>query len=560
MTPHLTRRGQLVLAAGALVLLAGALRASPPLAGLGGLVLAALSTAYIAFYPTAVLLRRRRIELSWWAPPGDQPGGALAADRPFVLRIAYRNHGARTLRVLHTRVLTGRALAADDDVPATVGPGMQVEVTTTIRPRAAGYQLLHGAVLVFGDVLGLFDVEAYFPNPLAVKVFPRARPAIAPPATAAAVAAHERAGLHVVRRRGSSGELRELRDHVPGDPFKFVAWKATARRGRLMVRELDSEIVAAHALAVDVGGAMRDGPIGRAPLDWALDAAAAIARAALERGDRVSLTTWDTRVVAELRAGAGHHHWLQLVDRLLDARSIVDEDLVALTSDELVTTVARYLANQESFDARAARAPALDDLDRWQAVHPGADGQLYDVGAMTRLIEKLLAAGRTRKAVTPSWWERDGADRDPALAMLRRFCRVRGLELPYRHDATPAARAAGLEAALERAVADGRPDTVVVVSDLAGLAVPEAALARAVGRARRRAGAVVVLAPPPPPLLAEARTPIGRQLAEVILTARAANLTAARQLLARHGATVVEAGAADHPATLLERAARRRAA
>ena len=41
------------------------------------------------------------------------------------------------------------------------------------RFEAAGYQVLHGAALTFGDALGLFDIEAFFPNPIAVKVFPR---------------------------------------------------------------------------------------------------------------------------------------------------------------------------------------------------------------------------------------------------------------------------------------------------------------------------------------------------------------------------------------------------
>ena len=44
-------------------------------------------------------------------------------------------------------------------------------------------------------------------------------------------ALHEQVGLHHVRRRGLSGELREIREHTHGDPFKFIAWKATARRG-----------------------------------------------------------------------------------------------------------------------------------------------------------------------------------------------------------------------------------------------------------------------------------------------------------------------------------------
>src|SRR5687767_13443020 len=110
MVPGLALRGKLVMASAALMLLVGALHAAPPLVGLGGVVLSALMAAYLWFYPTAVLLRRKKIELSWWVPPGDQPGGALAADRPFALHLAFRNHGSRTLRVLHTRVLAGTAL------------------------------------------------------------------------------------------------------------------------------------------------------------------------------------------------------------------------------------------------------------------------------------------------------------------------------------------------------------------------------------------------------------------------------------------------------------------
>src|SRR5262249_53912096 len=151
-----------------LVLLIGAIHALPPIVTLGGLSLSALAAAYLAFYPTAVLLRRKKIELSWWVPPGDQPGGALAADRPFALHLPFRNHGARALRVLSTRVLTGSALTVEPVATATVTAGMQVEVATSVRAAASGYHVFHGAVLILGDVLGLFEVQAYFPNPIAV--------------------------------------------------------------------------------------------------------------------------------------------------------------------------------------------------------------------------------------------------------------------------------------------------------------------------------------------------------------------------------------------------------
>ena len=389
MIPSLATRGKLVLASSILVLLVGALHALPPIVALGGVSLSALAAAYLAFYPTAVLLRRKKIELSWWVPPGDQPGGALAADRPFALHLAFRNHGARRLRVLSTRVLGGSALDVGEVSTATVPPATQVEVASSVRARAAGYHVLHGAVLLLGDALGLFEVQAYFPNPIAVKVFPRALSARTRAVRPVAGAPHEQVGQHQVRRRGVSGELREIRDHAHGDPFKLIAWKATARRGRLMVRDLETELVANHALIVDMGARMRGGAPGGAPLDWAIDAAAAMARVALERGDRVGLVGFDTRSYVELAPGAGHHHWLRLVDRLLDVQTVVDEDLTDVTPTELVATVARYLSHQEAFDVRVRIPPAIDD-PRWNHIHAGPDGQLYDLAAMNQMIARLL--------------------------------------------------------------------------------------------------------------------------------------------------------------------------
>ncbi|MBA3821941.1 MAG: DUF58 domain-containing protein, partial [Deltaproteobacteria bacterium] len=470
MIPRLSTRGKLVLATALLFLLVGALHGAPPLVGLAGAILIVLLALYLAFYPTAILLRRKKIELSWWVPPGDQPGGGLSADRPFLLHLAFRNHGSRKLRILSTTILSASGLAIEERPAATVKRGQQVEVTTTIKPLVAGYQVLHGAALTFGDVLALFDIEAYFPNPIAVKVFPRIIPLRGQLVRAVGGALHEQVGLHHVRRRGLSGELREIREHSHGDPFKFIAWKATARRGQLMVRDLENEIVTTHFVMLDVGTGMRGGALGKAPLDWACDSAAALAKAAVNNSDRIGLIAFDTRPVVELAADTGHHHYLQLVDRLLDTRSIVDEDLTDVTAGELVALVARYLAHQEAIDVRVKLAPPLDD-PRWQSIQAGPDGQLYDVAATGRLCRRLIEmmigkdgkAGLGAKAAPV-------VEADGQLAPLRQFCRLRGIELPYRSTWEHGRRAAGLGRAVERVVANGRPDVVVLISDLNGVA------------------------------------------------------------------------------------------
>jgi len=543
--PRLAARGKLLLGTALLFLIVGALYGAPPLVGLAGVVLTVLCALYLGFYPTAILLRRKKIELSWWVPPGDQPGGGLAADRPFQLHLAFRNHGSRKLRILSTHILAASTLQIEDRPSATVKRGQQVEVTTTIRPLAAGYQVLHGAALTFGDALGLFDIEAFFPNPIAVKVFPRMIAVRGQPVRAVGGALHEQAGQHHVRRRGLSGELRELREHSHGDPFKFIAWKATARRGQLMVRDLENEIVTTHIAIIDVGGGMRAGAIGRTPLDWASDCVAALAKAAIGNGDRIGMVGFDTRTVVELGADTGHHHYLQLVDKLLDARSIVDEDLTDVTAGELVALVARYLAHQEAIDVRVKLAPPLDDA-RWSAIQAGPDGQLYDVSAIARLCRRLIDVMLgNEKSKDKRVRAQPVVESDSQLAPLRQLCRLRGIELPYRQSWEHGKRAAGFAAAVERAVATGRPDVVILISDLAGLAEDDTRVVRAIARLRKAAGSVVVLVPSPAAFLPAATSSHARRVRELMVRDARAAIEPGRRLLIRRGVAVVEGSPAD---------------
>ncbi len=537
MIPRLAQRGKLVLGTALLFLIVGALHGTPPLVALAGVILAVLCALYLMFYPTAILLRRKKIELSWWVPPGDQPGGALAVDRPFQLHLAFRNHGSRKLRILSSNVLAASALAIDDRPSATVRRGQQVEVTATVRPLATGYHVLHGAALLFGDALGLFDIEAFFPNPIAIKVFPRTMALRGQSVRAVGGALHEQVGLHHVRRRGLSGELRELREHTHGDPFKFIAWKATARRQQLMVRDLENEIVTTHMVMLDVGAGMRSGVLGRSPLDWASDATAALAKAALGSSDRIGLVGFDTRTLIELAPDTGHHHYLQLVDRLLDIRGLVDADLTDVTAGELVALVARYLAHQEAIDVRIKLAPPLDD-PRWTQIQAGPDGQLYDVAATGRMCRRLIdvVLGKDAKKLKPPPILED----DPQLHPLRLMCKLRGIELPYRATWEHGRRAAGFAAAVERAVAGSRPDVVVLISDLAGFAEDDARIRRAIARLRRAAGSVVAIVPSPAAFLPPATTLHARRVREVMVRDQRATIAAGRRLLVGHGVTVLD--------------------
>ncbi|HEY0194260.1 MAG TPA: DUF58 domain-containing protein, partial [Kofleriaceae bacterium] len=357
-----------------------------------------------------------------------------------------------------------------------------------------------------------------------------------------------------------SGELRELREHSHGDPFKFIAWKATAKRGRLMVRDLENEVVTTHIAMLDIGGGMRTGPAGRTPLDWASDSIAALAKTAINHSDRIGLVGFDTRTAVELAPDTGYYHYLQLVDKLLDVRSVVDEDLTDVTAGELVALVARYLAHQEAIDVRVKVPPPLDD-PRWSTIQAGPDGQLYDVAATGRLCRRLIDVmvgsdkakdkkARDRRGVSGAVVAHDARrqpviDGDSQLAPLRQLCRLRGIELPYRTSWEHGRRAVGLAAAVERVVAGGRPDVVILFSDLAGLAEDDSRAIRAIARLRKAAGSMVVITPSPGAFLPAVATPHGRRVRELMIRDAQAAMEPGRKLLMRHGVRVVDGSPAD---------------
>jgi uncharacterized protein (DUF58 family) len=261
--------------------------------------------------------------------------------------------------------------------------------------------------------------------------------------------------VHALRHRGLGGDLRELREHAPGDPFKQIAWKATARTGKLMVRELDTETLVTHWLLVDVGGTMREGRPGQARIDLAADIAAGYARGALDGGDRVGLITFDGRIVGEAKPNDGAVHRLHIVEKLMEAMSVVDEDLTELTDSELVATVARYLLLQEGLDARLRKAPPVDD-PAWAELAASPAGELFDLKVVLQAVTAAL--GRAKLPTTGSDMQR-----------LRSYCRLRGIELPHRRSPESGRRARGLAAALEKAATARGTQRIVLISDLQGL-------------------------------------------------------------------------------------------
>ena len=101
-----------------------------------------------------------------------------------------------------------------------------------MKVAQAGQWFVHGAAVRLCDVpWACTPSRLTFPSSLRLKVLPRHQPRVAlPAARLVGGSADQRMGAHTLRQRGLGGDLRELREYVPGDPYKLIAWKASGPR------------------------------------------------------------------------------------------------------------------------------------------------------------------------------------------------------------------------------------------------------------------------------------------------------------------------------------------
>jgi uncharacterized protein (DUF58 family) len=125
------------------------------------------------------------------------------------------------------------------------------------------------------------------------------------------------AGAYLGARPGTGLAFSELRAYEPGDDVRHLDWNVTARQGKPYVRKFVEERALTLQLIVDVSASLRFGPEGRSKADRAMQAAALLATAAIQNGDRAGVLLVSDRVEAELPPAGGPRHLARLVRTLI---------------------------------------------------------------------------------------------------------------------------------------------------------------------------------------------------------------------------------------------------
>jgi uncharacterized protein (DUF58 family) len=125
------------------------------------------------------------------------------------------------------------------------------------------------------------------------------------------------------RLRGLGREFESLREYRTGDEFRNISWTATARRSKLITRVYQVERSQTVWIVLDAGRLLREqivrggaSSLRLSKLDYAVDAALALAQVAMHSGDRVGLLAYGREIQQNRNAGRGAAHLHSIVESL----------------------------------------------------------------------------------------------------------------------------------------------------------------------------------------------------------------------------------------------------
>jgi uncharacterized protein (DUF58 family) len=260
------------------------------------------------------------------------------------------------------------------------------------------------------------------------------------------------AGAYHGARPGIGLTFAELRAYEPGDDVRHLDWNVTARQGKPFVRRFVEERALTLWLVVDVSASLRFGPERMTKADRAAQAAALLATAAVQNGDRVGLMLVSDRIELELAPAGGVRHLSQLVRALVATpttspktklsiglarvhRSTRRAMLVVISdfvTEEPVVSWRRVARRHDTIairivDPREMRLPdsgllALEDAER---------GSKLLVDSSSRRVRRRYAEAADRRAQSfQRWCANSGihaytmmTDLDPIVCLIELFSR-----------------------------------------------------------------------------------------------------------------------------------------
>lgn len=177
-------------------------------------------------------------------------------------------------------------------------------------------------------------------------------------------------GIKKIRKVGQSNEFDQIKNYVGGDDIRSINWKATARKGDLMVNSYIDERSQNIYCVIDKSRVMRMPFEGLSLLDYAINASVALCKVAMLKQDKAGLITISekigTIVPAEKKASQlGNILQILYKEKTRYLESNLDALYLAVRSFIKQRSLIVFFTNFESLSSLQRQLPYLKRISRY---------------------------------------------------------------------------------------------------------------------------------------------------------------------------------------------------
>jgi len=178
-------------------------------------------------------------------------------------------------------------------------------ITYEVRPLQRGEYIFGALNIYLSSEIGLIQRRTQFVEPTAVPVYPSIIQMKQLELKAFDRVTNQK-GIKKIRRLGHSYEFEQIKSYVRGDDYRSINWKASSRRGTLMVNAYQDERAQQVYCVLDKSRVMKMPFNGLSLMDYAINTSLVISNIVLQKDDRAGLLSFSdvmgTAIKAERKA------------------------------------------------------------------------------------------------------------------------------------------------------------------------------------------------------------------------------------------------------------------
>lgn len=245
--------------------------------------------------------------------------GILSARTSNTVSLSISNSGPTPIALTLRDELPDGCFSQTNEVSLRINPEAGQTYSYELLPKERGLSEFPGTFIRYEAPLGLAMIQKQLDNRQPIRIYPNVK-AVRKFELLKQKGFLNLMGIRKSRVKGLGTEFESLREYNEDD-YRTIDWKASARHGKLVVRNFEQESNQSVIICLDTGRHMLGEVGGDTKLDHCLDSVVMLLNAAERAGDQVGLLVFNDIVQRYIVPKKGRTHVSSLLDTIHDLRA-----------------------------------------------------------------------------------------------------------------------------------------------------------------------------------------------------------------------------------------------